>query len=90
MSLFAAEWGPRVGQGALRTLVILAPYFGAFVYLVVRLNKVGEHAAQPTNAEGRGDAPVRARGRRGGTAHELAKQADLTLEGSSATPNTHG
>ncbi len=65
-------------------LVILLPYFGVFIYLIVRGHKMGEHAAEDAKAQ---DAAFRqyvqqATGSSAtSTADELAKLAQLRDQG---------
>ena len=61
--------------------VVLVPYFGVFIYLIVRGHKMGEHAAQAAQAQ---DAAFRQYVQDATTtspADELAKLADLKASG---------
>jgi hypothetical protein len=64
-------------------LVIAVPYFGVFIYLIVRGRKMGEHAAQAAEAR---DSAQRAYiqdavGSAPSTADELARLSDLKAQG---------
>jgi Short C-terminal domain len=70
------------GKALWTIFVIIVPYLGVFVYLIVRGHKMGEHAAEAAAAQ---DAAMRQYVQQVATtsspADELAKLADLKAKG---------
>jgi hypothetical protein len=62
--------------------VILVPYLGVFIYLIVRGHKMSEHAIADAKARDEAaQAYIRQAAGTGGTADELARLADLRDRG---------